>query len=197
MIATRNKPYHHGNLAAALVDVAMVMVEQDGAAAVTVRAVAQRAGVTATALYRHYADKEALLTAVAARGFAALVERFEQARPGRPAREALTALGMAYVDFAYNHPHLHGLMFGPRVPGADANSELSALAEQSFRLLVEATAACLGPQAPLQKTMSTAVALWSLVHGYATLRRDGQLAGMPSDLLPDPVEIISSLVPPP
>lgn len=197
MIANRNKPYHHGNLAAALVDAAARLVEDDGAAAVTVRAVALRAGVTATALYRHYADKEALLTAVAARGFAELVQRFEQARAGQPPREALTALGLAYMGFAHDHPHLHGLMFGPRVPGADAHAELAALGEQSFRMLVEATAACLGPQAPLHKTMPTAIALWSLVHGYATLRRDGQLGTMPADLLPDPVQIISSLVPAP
>jgi AcrR family transcriptional regulator len=197
MVAKRNKPYHHGNLAAALVDVAAALVAEEGAAALTVRAVAQRAGVTATALYRHYADKEALLTAVATRGLAALVERFEQARTGLEARPALTALGMAYIGFAHDHPHLHALMFGPRVPGADANPELVRLSEQSFRMLVEATAACLGPTAPLQKTMSTAIALWSLVHGYATLRRDGQLGSVPPELLPDPFEIISSLVPQP
>lgn len=193
MIANRNKPYHHGNLAHALVDVAFALVAGEGAAAVTVRAVAARAGVTATALYRHYADKEALLAAVAARGFGLLVERFEHARAGKPPREALTALGLAYMDFAADNPHLHALMFGPRVPGCDANAELASLGEQSFRLLVEATAGCLGPDVPLHRTMSTAIALWSLVHGYATLRRDGQLSGLPAEMLPEPAEVLAAL----
>lgn len=195
MIAKRNKPYHHGNLSQALVDAAAELVEAEGAAAVTVRAVAQRSGVTATALYRHFADKEALLVAVAARGFAALVAAFEQARAGLAPREALTALGLAYIDFAGRHPHLHALMFGPRVPGAEGNGDLAPVAEQSFHLLVEATAACLGPNVPLNRTMSTAIALWSLVHGYATLRRDGQFTGLPADLLPDPAPVIAALVP--
>lgn len=193
MIAKRNKPYHHGNLAQALVDTAFALVQGEGAAAVTVRAVAGRSGVTATALYRHYADKEALLAAVAARGFGLLVERFEQARAGKAPQEGLTALGLAYMDFAAENPHLHALMFGPRVPGSEADAELAALGEQSFRLLVEATAACLGPDVPLHRTMSTAIALWSLVHGYATLRRDGQLAALPAELLPDPAQVLAAL----
>lgn len=193
MITKRNKPYHHGNLAQALVDAAFALVEGEGAAAVTMRAVAQRAGVTATALYRHYADKEALLVAVAARGFGLLVERFEQARAGKPPQEALTALGLAYMDFAAEHPHLHGLMFGPCVPGSEANAELMRVGEQSFRLLVEATAACLGPDVPLHRTMSSAVALWSLVHGYATLRRDDKFAALPAEYLPDPAQMLATL----
>lgn len=196
MDLTRNKPYHHGNLAAALVNAAARLVEDDGAAAVTVRAVARQAGVTATALYRHFADKEALLIAVATRGFALLVEHFARtAARDLPPRQRLLEQGLTYIAFAADHPHLHALMFGARVPGADGDDELGRWAEQSFRMLVEATAACLPSDAGQDKVMSTAIALWSLVHGYATLRRDGQLSGMPPDLLPDPAQVISSLVP--
>lgn len=196
MDQSRNKPYHHGNLASALVNAAARLVEDGGAGTVTVRAVAQQTGVTATALYRHFADKEALLVAVASRGFALLVDRFTRAAGrDRPPRHRLTELGLAYVAFAADHPHLHALMFGARVPGADGDDDLSHWAGKSFHMLVEATAACLPADSDPHQVTSTAVALWSLVHGYATLRRDGQLAGLPADLMPDPAQVISSLVP--
>ncbi|HLO75245.1 MAG TPA: TetR/AcrR family transcriptional regulator [Magnetospirillum sp.] len=196
MDQARNKPYHHGNLAAALVVAAARLIEESGAATLSLREVARLAGVSATAVYRHFTDKEALLAAVAARGFATLVERFEQATSGKPPRDALTAQGLAYIAFAQDHPHLHSLMFGPRVPGSEADAELSHWAERSFRLLADVTGACLGPATPPEKVMSTAVALWSLVHGYAVLRRDGQLADIPAELLPDPAQVMASLVPP-
>ncbi|MCR6629510.1 MAG: TetR/AcrR family transcriptional regulator [Magnetospirillum sp.] len=195
MSETRNKPYHHGRLAPELVRIAAGMLESGGRPAVTLRAVARQAGVSAPAVYRHFADKEALLAAVAAQGFAALVEAFEAARAGHAAPlDALRALGMAYMDFAAARPHLHALMFGPRVPGAEADPDLAHRAERSFHLLVEATAACLGGQAGPQQVLDAAIALWSLVHGYATLRRDGQLDALPSTALPDPRAIMASLV---
>jgi len=196
MNQTRNKPYHHGNLAAALVNAAARLLEEGGTTAVTVRAVAQEAGVTATALYRHFADKEALLAAVAARGFANLVDRFNRAAaPSLPPRRHLVEQGLAYIAFAAEHPHLHALMFGPRVPGAEGNADLNHWAAESFRLLVDATAACLPTGSGQDKIMSTAIALWSLVHGYATLHRDGQLNGLPPQAMPDTARIISSLLP--
>jgi Transcriptional regulator len=192
----RDKPYHHGRLAPELVRIAAQLLDQDGLAAVTLRAVARRAGVSAPAVYRHFAHKEALLAAVAARGFVALVEAFEAAGGARATPlESLRALGLAYMDFAAARPHLHALMFGPRVPGADDNPELAHWAERSFRLLVGATAACLDGDAQPRQVLDAAIALWSLVHGYATLRRDGQLGVLPPELLPDPEAVISSLVP--
>jgi AcrR family transcriptional regulator len=186
----RNKPYHHGNLAPALVAAAAEMLETEGAKAVNLRELARRAGVSAPAVYRHFAHKDALLAAVAAQGFAALVAEFERAQADNPVPlDALRALGQAYMAFAHDHPHLHALMFGPPVPGVAPLDD----GEKSFRILAETVGACLGETATPERTLNGAIALWSLVHGYATLRRDGQLAQLPLAALPDPVQIITSL----
>ena len=68
--------------------------------------------------------------------------------------------------------------------GAEGNADLSHWATESFRLLVDSTAACLPTGSDQDKIMSTAIALWSLVHGYATLHRDGQLNGLPPQAMP-------------
>lgn len=187
--AMTGKPYHHGNLAQTLVELARALIESEGAEALTVRMLAERAGVSAPALYRHFADKDALLRAVAASGFSALNDAFAQAARGRPPREALTALGLAYVDFALGHPNLHALMFG-----ASSRDRPADGADRAFSTLVEATAACAPPGTPKENIHAAAIALWSLVHGYATLRRDGQLSGTLAGALPDPARILSSLM---
>lgn len=184
-----SKPYHHGNLASTLVELARALIESDGADALTVRMVAQRAGVSAAALYRHFADKDSLLRAVAASGFVSLNARFAQARDGLPAREGLTALGLAYVDFALAHPNLHQVMFGRHAPASPVDG-----AGMAFASLVEAVAACVPPDTPPPDVTAAAIALWSLVHGYATLRRDGQLAPPLTGSPPDPAKILASLM---
>src|SRR5687767_1574078 len=69
------RPYHHGNLRRALLDDALATIRTDGVEAVTLREIGARLGVSRTALYRHFADKQALLTAVATEGFRALREQ--------------------------------------------------------------------------------------------------------------------------
>lgn len=78
--------YHHGDLRAACLRAARELLEEDGSAALSLRAVARRAGVSATAPYRHYADRDALVSAVAAQGYRELAEQLVAAhpRPGRP-----------------------------------------------------------------------------------------------------------------
>jgi len=188
-----SKPYHHGSLAAALVDEAAALVEATGPAAVNLRDVARRVGVSPPAIYRHFANKEALLAAVAARGFARLVAAVETAQaPDATPIARLHALCRAYVDYAAAHPHLHALMFGPR--GTATASVLDQVSERSFRLLVDAVTACLSPETPSERVLAAAIAVWSQVHGYATLRRDGQLAGFPATALPDTERIMAGMV---
>src|SRR5438046_5208157 len=95
--------YHHGDLPAALLRAAGRTLERRGLAALSLREAARRAGVSHNAPYRHFPDREALLAALAAEGFAMLGERLR----GKPGRE----MGAAYVSFALEQPQRFRLMF--------------------------------------------------------------------------------------
>src|ERR1700685_4399106 len=106
------RPYHHGDLSRALVDAARRILEAEGAQPLSLRAVAREAGVSPAAPYHHFKDKTELLEAVAHGGWGALdeamaVARREAATPG----EALSAIGLAYVNFARENPALYRLMY--------------------------------------------------------------------------------------
>src|SRR4051812_11425575 len=100
--AARKPPraYHHGNLRRALLDEALATIRAEGVDGLTLREIGARLGVSRTALYRHFADKRALLTAVATEGFRALRERLVAAWDGGRDEAAFRAMGVAYVRFA-------------------------------------------------------------------------------------------------
>src|SRR5580692_7725895 len=108
-----DKPtYHHGDLKSALIAAAMAAVEQDGPDAVSLRDLAQSLGVSRAAPYRHFEDRDALLAAVAARGFEDLNAEYEAAlaTPG-DGTDKLRAAGRAFFGFARRRPGLYRLMF--------------------------------------------------------------------------------------
>ncbi len=121
--------YHHGDLPAALLQAAGRTLEKRGIAALSLRDTARRAGVSHNAPYRHFPDREALLAALAAEGFATLGERLR----GKPGRE----MGEAYVRFAREQPQRFRLMFGGVLPIAKY-PELSTAAQAAYQALVEA-----------------------------------------------------------
>src|SRR5882757_4974189 len=104
--------YHHGDLRAACLDAALELVEEGGETALSLRAVARRAGVSPAAPYRHYADREALVSAVATVGYRELAERLAAAHPSPSTPEQLASVAIAYVQFALERPALFRLMFG-------------------------------------------------------------------------------------
>jgi AcrR family transcriptional regulator len=142
--------YHHGDLRAAVLTAAWKMVEKEGVFGLSVREAARRAGVSHSAPYRHFADREALLAALVAEGF----DQLHSALENRAGRE----LGEAYVAFALEHPQRFRLMFSH----ARANADLQARFAAPFAHL-GADAAAAG------------AAAWSLVHGLASLVLEGQL----------------------
>jgi AcrR family transcriptional regulator len=180
-----SKPaYHHGDLARALVDSATALIEQGGPSALTLREAARLAGVSVAAPYRHFADREALLAAVLAKGFDGLAEHTERARLAAPdALAALRAVGVAYVDFAAAHPSVYRLMFGPECDKPSypalmaAGDRALAVLVQSVREAQAAGRIRAGPPEPV------ALAGWSICHGLASLHVDGLLTGS----LPMPV----------
>lgn len=155
-MSTSEKPYHHGDLRAALLDAADTLLDQGGDGAVSLREVARMAGVSPTAAYRHFADKEALLAALAARHFA----EFGAALGGRP----LAEMGPAYLRFALARPGRFRLMFGPLL---QRSRQHPALAQASDAALAGLYAAAPSPDAALRA--------WGMVHGLAHLMLDGAL----------------------
>jgi AcrR family transcriptional regulator len=164
------KPYHHGNLRQALIEAALDILER-GSAPLTIRATAKAAGVSHTAPYNHFADKEALLAAVAIRGFETLEAAVEAARAqaGPDPGAQLAASGEAYVFFAADHPALFRLMFGPR----QADDTVRTAGLSAFDALVRVVQD--GMEAGAFRpgdARATAFTAWSLVHGMAQLAID-------------------------
>jgi AcrR family transcriptional regulator len=166
---SRAKPadrYHHGDLRAALLEEGKRLLARHGPAALSLREVARRLGVSHNAPYKHFATREALLAALAADGFRQLAARTaEGARDG-----GLQRAGLAYVGFALEEPTVFRLMFSGTVDKA-GSPELREAAAASFAALRARVAAVYGePAADL-----AAVSAWSFVHGLANLLIDGQL----------------------
>src|SRR5687768_16247099 len=112
-VGKSRRSYHHGNLRRALLDEALATIRADGVDGVTLRDIGARLGVSRTALYRHFADKRALLAAVATEGFRRLREQLVTAweKDGR-GDAAFRAMGVAYVRFAVDNPSHYRVMFG-------------------------------------------------------------------------------------
>ncbi|HEX2167935.1 MAG TPA: TetR/AcrR family transcriptional regulator, partial [Longimicrobiales bacterium] len=107
------RTYHHGDLRRALLDEALVIIGAEGVDALTLRGLGARVGVSRTALYRHFADKPALLTAVATEGFRALREQLVAAwQEGGQTPAAFEAMGAAYIGFAVTNSSHYRVMFG-------------------------------------------------------------------------------------
>ena len=183
-VEPKRKPagrYHHGDLRRALLDAALVLLDEGGVASLTLRGAARRAGVTQAAPYRHFADKEALLAAVAEEGFRALADRMQAVAGGAddaPLRR-LRGLGLAYVAFATEHPARYRVMFGAEIPDKAAHPDLKVAADRAFGLLRDSIEACQQVGAVRSDDVNRlAMIAWSLVHGLAALLIDGQLASV-------------------
>jgi AcrR family transcriptional regulator len=173
--------YHHGNLRPALVRAAMELLEERGEAALSLRAVARRAGVSPAAPYRHYSDREALVSAVAAVGYRELAERLAAAHPSPSTPEQLASVAVAYVQFALERPALFRLMFGEP---CDRDNDDRVAATAAVSAYVRAIAQRTFPQADPE---AIATAIWALVHGLAFLHLDGKLGATPPSVVADRV----------
>jgi AcrR family transcriptional regulator len=175
--------YHHGDLRRALIDEAVGTIGRQGVEALTLREVGRRLGVSRTALYRHFADKSALLAVVAREGFQRfrqdLVGAWEGAGGGPP---GFAAMGAAYVRFAMTNPSYYRVMFGQFRDLCDKDPELAADATAAFQVLIDSLLA-LQEDGLVRPGDVTRLAhfVWATVHGVAMLAIDGQLG-------PDPAE---------
>jgi AcrR family transcriptional regulator len=180
-MSTAKASYHHGDLRAACVRAAMDLLEESGETALSLRAVARRAGVSPAAPYRHYADREALLSAVAGVGYRELAERLAAAHPSPSTPEQLASVAVAYVQFALERPALFRIMFGEPCD-RDSDERVAATAAVSLyvRGIVERSFPDADPEA-------LATAIWALVHGLAFLHLDGKLEASTPSVVADRV----------
>ncbi|MEV6853490.1 TetR/AcrR family transcriptional regulator [Streptomyces microflavus] len=178
----RERTYHHGDLRRAILSAALDAIAAEGPAALSLRDLARRAGVSHAAPAHHFKDRTGLLTAVAAEGYAL----FADALAGAP---DLRERGVAYVRFAATHPAHFQVMFQPDLYRADDPDLLSAQARATDAL--HAGVADLPPGGRGEDDRLAGVAAWSLAHGFATLLLSGNL----SDALEgrDPEEAFRSL----
>ncbi|MEV7162409.1 TetR/AcrR family transcriptional regulator [Streptomyces microflavus] len=176
------RTYHHGDLRRAILSAALDAIAAEGPAALSLRDLARRAGVSHAAPAHHFKDRTGLLTAVAAEGYAL----FADALAGAP---DLRERGVAYVRFAATHPAHFQVMFQPDLYRADDPDLLSAQARATDAL--RAGVADLPPGGRGEDDRLAGVAAWSLAHGFATLLLSGNL----SDALEgrDPEEAFRSL----
>jgi AcrR family transcriptional regulator len=180
-MSTSRNPYHHGDLRAACLRAAMELLEEGGTTALSLRAVARRAGVSPAAPYRHYADRDALISAVAAVGYRELAEQLAAAHASPSSAEDFAAIAVAYVQFALQRPALFRVMFGEpcdrdnseRVAATTAISEyVGAIVRQSF---------------PGSNAEALSTAAWAFVHGLAFLHLDGKLDASTPEVVSDRV----------
>jgi AcrR family transcriptional regulator len=174
--------YHHGDLREALVQAAMAQVERHGPEAISLSALAKTLGVSQPAPYRHFADREALLVAVAAQGFRLFSADLKAAAAAPSAETALLRMARAYVAFGGGHGGLYRLMFASRVmPNAPADSELHVASQESLDLLLGALEPSPVPLARERR----ALGIWAGLHGVVMLMDQGLLlgavAGVPLD----------------
>jgi AcrR family transcriptional regulator len=170
--------YHHGALRDALIDAARGILESHGYDALSLRAAARRVGVSQAAPYNHFADKAALLAAIAAQGFnefAAAMRREMDAAVDPQAR--LNATGIAYVAFATSNPGLFKLMFGSSAHQASGNPELDAARTSAYEVLRGAVHSVhvSDRRYALDESLES-LRSWALVHGLATMINEGTIA---------------------
>ena len=165
-IATRTT-YHHGNLGPALIAAARELLDADGPGAVSLREAARRVGVSATATYRHFHDKDHLLAAVAAEGYRDFAAKLRAVDVGA---DGFARMGTAYIEFALAHPGLFRMMFGPLLRERERFPELGAAADAAFAVLMDGARKYVGAQK--EDVESVAYAAWSFAHGLSRLVLD-------------------------
>lgn len=174
-IESEKRGYHHGDLRSALVQAGLNLLKTRAPDAVSLREIARMAGVSATAVYRHFPDKQALLSALCYEGGAELARlqqaAMEQAGGGVA---GFDAVGRAYVRFALANPTLFRLMMTAPVDPCDDDA---TMAQDVFakKILMENIAALAPANASPASQRVFALRAWSIVHGLAMLMLDGQV----------------------
>jgi AcrR family transcriptional regulator len=171
--------YHHGALREELITACLTLIEADGIGAVSLRRVARAAGVSSGAPYHHFADRSALLAAIAVQGAELLEQQLRLARDRAPtAARALGALVETYVWFARDHPAYLQLLLRPELSQPDKHAEARTAGEGAIQVLTEVVEDCQREgSAPPGDPSALVGMVWALAIGIVTLWLDGPLEG--------------------
>jgi AcrR family transcriptional regulator len=180
--------YHHGNLKEALIRAALELIAQKGPAGFTFAEAARWAGVSPAAPYRHYRDRDELISDVAKQGFVrfeqALLRAWDEGRP-KPS-EAFDRMGKAYLQFARTEPAYYSAMFEAGI-ALDGNPELREAGDRAFNVLRQATETMIAtmPAKNRPPVMMMALHIWALAHGIASLFGRGDAASRKLPMQPE------------
>jgi AcrR family transcriptional regulator len=153
------RSYHHGDLRNGLLEAARAILEEQDLSALTLRAVARRAGVSHAAPYRHFPNHEALLVELGLEGFAELRQFINEAgKVSGPESDRIANIGAAYMRFVAKRPAVARLMFGSQIPNRD-----------KFPALGHAADAIGDEIGSALHDSALGLAVWSAVHGLAML----------------------------
>lgn len=174
----KKKTYHHGDLKNALIQAGVEILAQDGVAGLSLRKVALRAGVSHSAPYSHFADKQALIAAISTEGFRQLYERVNNVTEkykSEPTKQLIEA-AWAYVQFAMDDPDRFKVMFSAVLEKEKEYPEFVVESQKNFQLvkmIVEANQASGGLRSG--PTELVALSAWGIVHGFVMLLLEGQI----------------------
>jgi AcrR family transcriptional regulator len=169
-----NNSYHHGELRGALIQAALQQAELGGAEAISISALAKQLGVSQPAPYKHFADREALLTAVTVEAFRQFLATLRAALAKQSKRSKLSRLAQATVEFGLRRGGLYRLMFVSRLTAsAPKDSELHGVAMEIFALALEA----LETPAIGSLRERSAMTVWATLHGVVMLAEQGMFTG--------------------
>jgi AcrR family transcriptional regulator len=194
---TRTRGYHHGNLKEALIRAALELIAKKGTAGFTFAEAARWAGVSPAAPYRHFRDRDELLSSVAQLGYerfeALLLQAWDDGRPTPYA--AFERLGRAYLTFARTEPASYSAMFEAGLP-FDASPGLAAASERAFAVLKRAAEALVAtlPTTSRPPALMVALHVWALAHGIASLFGRGDPARRPLPMTPEELLEAATLV---
>lgn len=168
-VTRKRSTYHVGNLGPQLLEEARRMLAEVGPSKLSIRAVSDRIGVSATATYHHFSSKNTLLCHLAEQGFRELHHSLRQ-RPATAESQDLLRIGcLAYFTFAINNPQLYQLMFGPNINDSDMPPECQEAREGAFCELKQIISEVLKQPIDSKEVFSSALASWSFTHGLASL----------------------------
>jgi AcrR family transcriptional regulator len=179
---SRTPRYHHGDLRAAVLLSSVQLIEERGGIEFTIREIADLAGVTHPALYKHFADKRALLVAIALEGYGLLATAMAEVDRGAGRAAIAQDVAAAYVAMALDHPAHFRVMFGPRLNRDEKYPELEEAVQGAYLQLFQTmggSGALASPEN--RKAHDRSFALWSIVHGYTMLLLDDRIAGLRPD----------------